>query len=299
MYIFTLSNEQTKKINKNFGKDFVQSLPEKLAIYIKKWRLNNFSLIEYYSNNCLLMCESSRYGECVIKIFPSGYEYYINEARSLAEVSGKCGYVKVYEYDEEHSVLLLERISPGTMLKNEKSIDVRISKFVDVWQNAHITPNKPEAFESWLDVVEQTANNVYLKNNNDILKQTAEQMVSVCKELYDLYPEKLLLHSDLHGENLLKNKNGDYTIVDPHGRIGPKVYDLGRFISNEHNNAAKDNRTNLVKHIVSQISMNAEIPYVNVVRAFFADIALLTCWNAEYGSIEMDGVILAESILNN
>lgn len=113
MDLIKFTQEQQAKMLKCFGDSFVEALASRLDYYVKRWQLFDFSLIEYYSWNCLFICRSRNYGGCVLKIFGSGKETYINEVRVLNEVKGNRRYVQVYEIDEERGALLLERVNPG------------------------------------------------------------------------------------------------------------------------------------------------------------------------------------------
>jgi len=193
--------------------------------------------------------------------------------------------------------VLLERINPGETLKTEPSLDKRLSAFIDVWQNAHIVPREPNLYESYLETTEQAAKASWTCGDISVLRQAAHNMTTICRGLYDKYSERTLLHSDLHGDNLLKNFRGEYIIVDPHGRIGPSICDLGRYIANEYFDADKDTRSEVAKYVIRQLSENLNLPRIDVAHAFFTDITLMTCWGAEGGVINCDNVHTYENFL--
>ncbi|MDD2361836.1 MAG: aminoglycoside phosphotransferase family protein [Eubacteriales bacterium] len=290
MELIKFTQEQQSKMVKCFGSDFVEALPSKLDDYAGRWQLSDLSLIEYYSNNCLLTCRSEVYGDCVLKIFGCGKDIYIHEIRVLKEVNGTHQYVRAYEIDEERGALLLERVIPGETLKTEPSLDRRLSAFIDAWKNAHIVPHEPNLYESYLEVIERAAKASWACGDIPVLKQAAQNMATICRELYNKYSERTLLHSDLHGDNLLKNSRGEYIIVDPHGRTGPPICDLGRYIANEYFDAERDTKSETVKYVMKQLSDKINLPRIDVARAFFVDITLMTCWGAEAGVINCDNV---------
>lgn len=297
MNLITFTQEQQTKMEKCFGRSFVESLPSRLDYYAKRWRLSDFSLIEYYSWNCLLNCRSENHGDCVLKIFSGGKDIYMNEIRVLLETKGNSRYVQAYEIDEEGGALLLERIKPGTTLKAEPSLNARISAFIDAWANAHIIPREPNLYESYLEAAERAAKASWKHGELPALRKAAEKMVAVCRALYAKYPQRVLLHSDLHGDNLLKNSQDEYIIVDPHGRTGPTICDLGRYIANEYFDADRDSRSEVTEYVVRHLSNNLNLPRFDVARAFFVDITLMTCWGAEDGVINFDNVHTHEDIL--
>lgn len=297
MPLIRFTPKQRAKMLRCFGKEFMKALPTKIANYAAQWRLSDFALIEYYSWNCLLSCRSEIHGDCVLKIFSGGSDYYLHEVRTLAEQSENCRYVQVYERDEECGALLLERVCPGTTLKAEPLLEKRLEAFVDVYQNAHITPHEPDAFESYLEAVQRAANSPWASGDIPELRRAGLDAAAVCHDLYDKYPARQLLHTDLHGDNLLMNAHGGYTIVDPHGRIGPPICDLGRYIANEYFDADPNTRADVTSQVIAQLSDALKLPRVDVLRIFFVDITLMSCWGAENGDTSTDGVLFAEGLL--
>jgi len=294
---FNFTPKQREEMVQCFGASFTDSLHVRLVSYAERWRLTNITLIEYYSVNCLFTCYSEHYGDCVLKIFGADYEWYIGEIRALREFNGQCRYVRAYEYDEELGALLLERIQPGTTLKMEPSIERRMSVFMDIWRNSHLSPHDIILYKSYLQAAEEAAEKTWACGENPELRSAAMLMISVCRNLYDRYSLRLLLHGDLHGDNLLKNAHGDYIIIDPHALIGPPICDLGRYIANEFGDSNKENSASITEFVISRLSYSLKLPRDDIIRIFFVDITLMTCWDAEDGTADLDGIRFAEKLL--
>lgn len=285
------------EITKCFGYAFMDALPKSLADYSERWGLSEFRLVEYYSVNCLFYCKSAEHGDCVLKIFGCEYKWFIDEICVIRELDGKYRYVRAYESDEGQGALLLERIKPGTTLKQELSLERRIEIFADIWKQSQIAFNGLSKYKAYLQMTEEAAVKQWENGENQELRKAARLMTSVCGDLYSRYPKRVLLHADLHGDNLLKNENGDYVIVDPHAKVGPPICDLGRFIANEFGDAVKNDRDNVTMRVVSRLSELLKLPYIDITRAFFVDITLMTCWDAENVLPNLDGVRFAEMML--
>jgi len=293
----TFTPAQQAEMLQCFGKPFMDALPARLADYAKRWGLAKFSFIEYYSVNCLFLCRSEKHGSCVLKIFGCDYAWYIGEFRMLCELNGKCGYVGVYEHDEEGGALLLERIEPGITLKLEPSLERRTAIFADIWQSARIVPRDPSLYKTYLETAEDITKKLTRSDRTPELQRAALRMESICKDLYGQYSERVLLHADLHGDNLLKDAYGGYRIVDPHARIGPPICDLGRYIANEYEDAEHENRAAVTEAVITQLASALHLPQADIARAFFVDITLMTCWSAEHGAVDLGGALYAESLL--
>jgi streptomycin 6-kinase len=297
MDAISFTEEQYINMSKCFGREFVQGLPSRLEDYAERWQLSDLKLIEYYSVNCLFSCRSDLYGDCVLKIFGCGYEFYIDEIKILTGLEGRYGYVRAYGCDEEHGALLLERIVPGTALKMEPSIDKRLSVFVDAWKNVHFVPQEPHSFKTYLDMTYRAFKAPWACGEIPELRKAARDVTVICRDLFDRYPDRVLLHADLHGDNLLKNSHGGYTIVDPHGRIGPPICDLGRYIANEFVDAGEDDRIETAWYVIKELSKRLDLPEFDIMRAFYVDFTLMNCWDAEDGPVNLDNFLLCRQLL--
>lgn len=294
---FKFTPEQKTEMVKCFGEIFTESIPERIAEYSKLWNLSDFSFIEYYSANSLFHCRSPVFGNCVLKLYSCCYDWYIRGIRMLHDFGGKCGYIHVYEYDETGGAILMERIEPGTVLTSEPSIERRIEIFANVWQNAHMDGIDLSQYKTYVQVCENTAawKNAYADFPK--LGGVAREMVSVCRDLFERYPERLLLSGDIWGDNLLQNSIGGYTIIDPHSKIGPKIMDMGRFIAVECFNAGNGNRESVTEYVIARLSELTGLPESDIKKAFFIDMTLITCREAEDENSDISGALYAQSLV--
>ena len=295
---YNFTPEQKAELVNRFGETFTESIPERIAKYSKLWNLSGFSLIEYYAANCLFRCHSPVFGKCVLKIYSYRYDWYISEIRMLRAFGGKCGYVRVYEYDETGGAILMEQIEPGTVLTSEPDIDRRIEIFADVWQNAHMDGIDVSQYRTYVQVCEDTAT---WKNAHAAVPKlggVAREMISVCHDLFERYPERLLLSGDMYGDNLIQNSSGGYTIIDPHAKVGPKIMDMGRFIANEYDDAGDGNRESVTEYVIKRLSELTGLPGSDIAKVFFIDMTLITCAESEDENSDISGVLYAQALLS-
>ena len=295
---FNFTTEQKTEMIKCFGETFTESIPERIAEYSKLWNLSEVSFVKYYSSSCLFPCRSPIFGNCILKIYSYIYDWYIGGVRMLRNYGGKCGYVRIYEYDEAGGAILMECIEPGTFLSDEPSIERRIEIFADVWQNAHMDGIDLSQHRTYVEVCRDTA--TWKNSFADIPKLggIARKMISVCHDLFERYPERLLLSGDMWGENLLKNSVGGYTIIDPHAKVGPKIMDMGRFIAVECLDAEKGNRKIVTEHIIARLSELTGLPKFDIMKTFFIDMTLITCAVAKDENSDISGALYAQSLVS-
>ena len=68
-----------------------------------------------------------------------------------------------------------------------------------------------------------------------ISKRLMDYSVGLAKDLCASMGEQVLLHGDLHQDNMLSSRRAPYLAIDPKGVIGEREYELGAFIRNPIN----------------------------------------------------------------
>ena len=153
------------------------------------------------------------------------YEALTREAFAL-KFFARCGAVKVLA--EDKGILLLERAVPGASLKSyfsdreQKSIEIACKVMTKLYQaNIPTTHNFPH-IKDWLAVLDKdwAISDAYLKK----ARKLRDQLLQTAK------PD-VLLHGDLHHDNILKNGE-TWVVIDPKGVIGEPAYEVAAFIRN-------------------------------------------------------------------
>jgi len=284
MYNFT--PHELSEIESAFGKDFIAKVRTDLVTYSERWGLSDFALIDYFSINCLFLCNSECYGGAVLKICGNTREETIREACTLTEYDG-VKYCKIFASDLDNGVILIERLIPGIQLKKERSLMKRLSVFADLFTDLHITPVNPDAFPSYVgtafyEMEEFLARSDYAELRPYVLKAT-----EMLTELSAKYNRDTLIHGDLHGDNILLDRNDTYKIVDPHGFIADPVFELARFLTNEYDDdkvSQNDGeRKQYMLSIMDYFESKLFIPRAVMCMGFYLDMTLFQCWYITIG----------------
>ena len=117
------------------------------------------------------------------------------------------------------------------------------------------------------------------QNVSDVLTRLAGQARDICAELFEKYPERVLLHGDLHHDNLLLRSDGSYGVIDPKGVIGPEILDLPRFLLNE----ADFGDSSHMERAIRLVSQACGYPEEDLRKALFMEAVLATVWCVEDG----------------
>lgn len=104
------------------------------------------------------------------------------------------------------------------------------------------------------------------------------------KVMSDLDSKKLLLHGDLHHDNILLGENNQYRIIDPKGVIGDPIFDIPRFILNEFyglDDVPYDIYSSHVETISSYFQKSIGVPMDVIQKCVFVETTMANCWNVE------------------
>lgn len=300
---YCFNHNEIENVINRFGKNFYEKVLRDIEVYAAKWTLTYFQFIPSYSANLVFICYSENYGNVVLKIGDSSFGEIFTEFNTLCQYNGR-RFCRVFEADIENGVILEECVQPGNPLRDESSLDKRLSVFCSLYKGLHITPAKAEIYPTYTEWVGRITE--YMSKRQD------------CKELYlymkkakdiylsvsALYSQKMLLHGDFHHDNILLGNDGEYVIIDPKGVIGDPVFDVPRFILNEFGDEISTELYKKINDIICILEKNLNIPNDILKQCLYVETAMGICWSVEDGSTPEEypslikNVAFAETILN-
>jgi len=267
---------------------------EKLKYVESRWSLKNIDVIYQYAKRAVFSAESETLGPVIIKM-NDHHSVLKTEYEMLKKLNGEQS-CKVYDFEEEKGILVEEWIVPGSVLREEKSLEKRIRAFHQVFRKIHSPAEDGETYLNWLENICKFCNENPV--SEEIIKK-ARLAHSFCGELFEKYPERVLLHGDLHHDNLLLSEDGSYVMIDPKGVIGPTILDLPRYIMNEiHEDLIIGNAEEHIENVIRLISEECSYDREDVSKAVFMEIILGNVWCIEDGEeIDEEQMAVAEHIL--
>lgn len=274
-------NLNQEKIIAHFGSRFYDDLIRKLAHYTKLWALTSLHQVDYYSANCVFSCESEMYGPCILKCGRPSVET-STEYHTLVEYGGEV-FCQLYEADIPNAVLLIERLIPGVQLRALRDLDKRLDVFIQVYKNLHIRSAKESRYPTYQGWVTRIAE--YMRGRKDYqeLAQAMQRADLICQELNKQYTDQVLLHGDLHHDNILLASDGRYRVIDPKGVVGDPVFDIPRFILNEFEDPLSGTFSEHFKHICRRLSAALNIPEADIKRLTYVEMCMGHAWCVEGG----------------
>lgn len=207
------------------GKRWLADLPIKVKEIAELWGLSDLKPVSNLSYNYVL----SGLRDMQPIILKLGCEPDELHRESIALRAFE-GFGAVHVLEECEGALLLERALPGQSLKDTfpHKDDQSIQIVCNIMKLLHQAPiPKDDVFphiQDWLSLIDK---------NWDIPEPYLKKARLLKDQLLATSPEPVLLHGDLHHENILKNGEG-WVIIDPKGVIGDPVFEVAVFTRNPH-----------------------------------------------------------------
>ncbi len=197
------------------------------------------------------------------------------EALALKCFAG-CGAVKVLA--EDNGILLLERAVPGTSLKSyfpdreQESIEIVCGIMKKLHQASIPSVNNFPHIKDWLEA---------LDGDLEIPVHTLQKAREIRDKLLKTAEPDVLLHGDLHHDNLLQNVN-DWLVIDPKGVIGESAYEVAAFIRNPIPELLNhDDAPNIIQGRVTRFAAALELPERRIIDWCFVQAVLAWIWALE------------------
>ena len=284
-----------------------------LDLAVARWALTEIKPVYEHSTKAVYTAVSEIFGPVILKI-DLNHDQLPSEYRMLSAMQGKhC--CQVYDFDEAQGLLIEERILPGNVLRELANLEVRIEAFCQVFTTLHpcdtaSTPhdtvhtdhsNAASPHPTYLDWLTRIRAFSETHPIDARLKEMTQQAYDCCAYLFEKYPERVLLHGDLHHDNMLLRSDGSYAMIDPKGVIGPGILDLPRFLLNELFPNMPAEPVSHMEKAIGIISEKCVFPVEDVKKAFFMETVLANMWSvqdddpADWKELEVAAQILSAS----
>ena len=152
-----------------------------------------------------------------------------HEAEALRVWNGR-GSVRLLEYDPTLHALLMERCVPGDHLSRASS-DEALDVFVDLLPRLWINADKPftslcEESHRWAEQLPAA----WERTGRPCERDLVEAALQALDRLSGAQSELVLLHQDLHGDNVLRATREPWLVIDPKPLVGEREFGLAPII---------------------------------------------------------------------
>lgn len=277
----------TRKMGLIFGReglDWAESFPETYAACIDRWSLAEIDPVEDLSINFVARAKLPDGTGVVLKAGVPNKEFW-SEAEALRIINGD-GYIRLLEYDEDLSAMLLEEAIPGSPLAeiaDDDEATTTAARLLMASQHelppSHSLPHVSE----WTDGLKKLRP-FFDGGTGPFPEQLADLAIDLFEELHDQSDDEVIIHGDYHHWNILRGERAPWLIIDPKGLVGPLGYEIGQFIHNfPDQTLGLEAKGRLMSRRIDIFSSILEIPRSILLKWGVAQSVLSAWWCVEDG----------------
>jgi len=278
------------------GRAWLDRLPAILAACEERWNVTIGAPVGNLSFNYVAPAVLADGTEVIVKTgltdeFPS-------QPEALRHFAGR-GMVQLVAYDEHDAAMLLERLKPGTSLRTVEHDGFAIAAAVDVMRKLwHPLPQKHYPFPTVCDWGKGFARlrKLYHGGTGPFPPAMFDKAEQLYAELSASMAEPVLLHGDLHQDNILSAEREPWLAVDPKGVIGEPVFETGALLRNFWPDIlSMPDPKALVARRIDQLATALGFDRERIYNWGFAQAVLSVVWSVEdTGKLENEGLYFVE-----
>jgi streptomycin 6-kinase len=264
------------------GAAWIERLPAIVAECEQRWLLQACPSFEPLSYNYVAPVVLADGAAAVLKVGFPGPELLL-EIEALRIFDGD-GYVRLIESDAGLGAMLLERLTPGTPLSSVED-DVRATAIAAGVMRDHRNPIPPGSH--FPTVADWTKGIARLRlrfegGTGPLPPRLVEQAERLFVEFIPSSAEPVLLHGDLHHDNILMAERRPWLAIDPKGLVGEPAYEMGALLRNPRPLIASEQHLDrLMARRVAQLSDELGFDRQRVTGWGIAQAVLSACWSVE------------------
>jgi streptomycin 6-kinase len=195
-------------------------------------------------------------GEAVLKIqFP--HPECEHEAAALAAWDGD-GAIRLLDHVPELHALLLERCAPGTHLSEadpDEALRVLTGLLPRLWKPASAP------FRSLADEASAWARGLprrWERAGEQCERELVDSAVDLLRSLAGSQREQVLLHQDLHADNVLAAAREPWLVIDPKPLVGERAFAIAPIVRSSELGHSRDRVLHRLDHLTRELALDRE-----------------------------------------
>lgn len=216
---------------------WLAGLADVVAACAAGWDLTPGSYVEPLTYNYIVRVRRSDGTPAILKICTPGGEYggeYAGQVAALRLFDGR-GAVRLLESDPVDRAMLLECCEPGMMLSaiedDDTATGIAATVMEQLWRPVPPDHSFPTVAEWGQGFARLRAR--YAGGSGPLPSALVDQAERLYSDLAGSMDLPVVLHGDLHHENILSADRQPWLAIDPKGVIGDPAYETSTFIRNQ------------------------------------------------------------------
>lgn len=179
------------------------------------------------------------------------------EAEALETWNGE-GAVRLLARDDERRAMLIERCEPGTLLAHidgDDALDVLIDLLPRLWTPV-TGPFRPLAEEAawWIDYLPAE----WERAGRPFEGRLLDEAIDLLEMLSQSQGEQVLLHQDLHSDNVLAAQREPWLVIDPKPLIGEREFALAPIVRDFELGHSRRDTLHRLDRLTSELGLDRE-----------------------------------------
>lgn len=276
------------------GRHWLRRLPELVSQCRRRWELELFAPYENLSYNLVIPGRTMGGALIVLKAGVPCRELE-TEVAALKLFRG-AGAVRLLEEDVTAGVLLLERLIPGAPL-HEKQAEAEATRTAaalmrQLWRAPPIGHSFP-SLAVWFQALDRLGQS----GSDPFPEGVVANARRIFSELDASTEKRVILHGDLHHDNILFSAERGWVAIDPKGIFGDRGYEVGSFMLNQLPAGADGPaKTTILAQRLSIFADELQISLERLRLWAFCHAILSALWEVEEGREPRDTIYLARLI---
>jgi streptomycin 6-kinase len=279
------------------GVEWLNRVPAIIADCEKRWALSLLPPFAPLSYNYAAPAVRADGTAVVVKAcFPD--RRFLAEAEALRRFVGR-GAARLLAADPDQGVLLLERLQPGTPLgqveDDEEATSISARVMAQLWRPVAQDHPFPSVAD-WATGLSRLRA-LFGGTTGPIPTRLVEQAESLLAALIASQAEQVLLHGDLHHDNVLAAGRQPWLAIDPKGVVGEPAYETGALLRNPAKLLDEPRPERILARRVDQLAEQLGFDRERVRGWGLAQAVLAASWSVEdRGDVWEQPLVCAELI---
>jgi len=239
------------------GRVWLEGLPERVEACAERWRLRIGEPFPTAYTSLTVPARMADGTDVVLKIpFANRESEHEHLALSLWDGDGA---VRLLERDSDLGAFLIERCFPGTPLSSggqDIALDVLAGLLPRLWKRATAPPFRGLAEEAawWASHLGEN----WERAGKPFPEKLVDAALDALRALPGAQGEQVLLHQDLHGDNVLRAQREPWLAIDPKPLVGEREFGVAPIVRSFEFGHSRDKVRWRLDRLTSDLGLDRE-----------------------------------------